>query len=90
MKTLERTVSLDSSLLRRADRKLRRYGYSFDDAVSLALCVILSRRGDPFANSEIPGPRLIASFREADAIEEGSLPAVSYKCGKDVIADCLS
>ena len=70
---LERTVMVDRSLARRADRKLRHYGHSFDEAVNVVLGIIVAKRGDPLENaeSEIPGPRLLASFREAEMMEKG-------------------
>ena len=45
--TLERTVTVDRSLARRAERKLHRYGTSFDDVVSAALTLVVSTRGMP-------------------------------------------
>lgn len=92
--TLERTVTFDSRLARRAERKVRRYGHSFDDAVNAALESFVSRRGDPFAASgqegiEVPGKRLLASFREAELMEQGLLPAKAYTDVRELIADCL-
>ena len=43
--TLERTVTIDRSLARRADRKLRRYGHSFDEAVNVVLTSLYQRAG---------------------------------------------
>ena len=89
--TLERTVTIDRSLARRADRKLRRYGHSFNDAVNIVLNIIVAKRGDPFDESEleIPGPRLLASFREAEMMEKGLIPAKAYTDMNELIADCL-
>ena len=89
--TLERTVTIDRSLARRADRKLRRYGHSFDEAVNVVLNIIVSTRGDPLGGveSEIPGPRLIASFIEADLMERGLLPRQDFGSSEELIADCL-
>lgn len=44
---LERTVTIDRNLVRRAERKLHRYGTSFDDMVSAALKLVVSTRGMP-------------------------------------------
>ena len=89
--TLERTVTVDRSLARRADRKLRRYGHSFDDVVNIVLNIIVAKRGDPFNETEldIPGPRLLASFREAEMMEKGLIPAKAYTDMNELIADCL-
>ena len=90
--TLERTVTIDRSLARRADRKLRRYGHSFNDAVNIVLNIIVAKRGDPFDESEleIPGPRLLASFREAEMMEKGLIPRQEFTSTEELIADCLS
>lgn len=45
--TLEKTVTVDRALAQRAERKLRRYGRTFDDAVEYALLMIVSVRGAP-------------------------------------------
>lgn len=45
--TLEKTVTVDRSLARRAERKLQRYGTSFDEVVSAALTLVVSTRGMP-------------------------------------------
>ena len=89
--TLERTVTVDRSLARRADRKLRRYGHSFNDAVNVVLNLIVSKRGGPLDESEleVPGPRLLASFREAEMMEKGLIPAKAYTDMNELIADCL-
>ena len=93
--TLERTVTFDSRIARRAERKMRRYGHSFDDAVNAALESFVSRRGDPFADDcghetrEVPGKRLLASFREAELMEQGLIPAKSYTDVRELLADCL-
>ena len=89
--TLERTVTVDRSLARRADRKLRRYGHSFNDAVNIVLNIIVAKRGDPLGESEleIPGPRLLSSFREAEMMEKGLIPAKAYTDMNELIADCL-
>ena len=89
--TLERTVTVDRGLARRADRKLRRYGHSFNDAVNIVLNIIVAKRGDPFdeLELEIPGPRLLASFREAEMMEKGLIPAKAYTDMNELIADCL-
>lgn len=52
--TLERTVTVDRSLARRAERKLHRYGTSFDDVVSAALMLVVSTRGMPKVFSHVP------------------------------------
>ena len=89
--TLERTVTVDRNLARRADRKLRRYGHSFNDAVNVVLNIIVAKRGDPLEETglEIPGPRLLASFREAEMMEKGLIPAKAYTDMNELIADCL-
>ena len=89
--TLERTVTVDRNLARRADRKLRRYGHSFDEAVNTVLGIIVAKRGDPLGDpeSEIPGPRLIASFMEADLMERGLVPRQDFTSSEELIADCL-
>lgn len=46
--TLERrTVTVDRDLARRADRKMRRYGFSLDDAVEWAFMLIVDQHGLP-------------------------------------------
>ena len=45
--TLERTVTLDRDLVRRADRKVRRYGRTFDDVMGYVLNIVVSQKGDP-------------------------------------------
>lgn len=47
MQTLERTVTIRSDLAQRADRKMRRYGMSLDDAVEWACMLIVTQRGLP-------------------------------------------
>ena len=47
MQTLERTVTIRSDLAQRADRKMRRYGMSFNDAVEWACMLIVTQRGLP-------------------------------------------
>ena len=88
--TLERTVTIDRSLARRADRKLRRYGHSFNDAVNIVLNIIVAKRGDPFDESEleIPGPRLLASFREAEMMEKGLIPRQDFNSVEELFAEC--
>jgi len=90
--TLERTVTIDRSLARRADRKLRRYGHSFNDAVNIVLNIIVAKRGDPFDESEleIPGPRLLASFREAEMMEKGLIPRQDFNSVEELFAECRS
>ena len=90
--TLERTVTVDRSLARRADRKLRRYGHSFNDAVNVILNLIVSKRGDPLDESEleVPGPRLLASFREAEMMEKGLIPRQDFSSVEELFAECRS
>ena len=45
--TLERTFILDRDLARRAERKLRRYGRTLDDAFAYIINVVVSTRGEP-------------------------------------------
>ena len=44
---IERTVWVDRDLARRAERKLRRYGRTLDDAVEYALSLVVSVHGVP-------------------------------------------
>ena len=44
---IERTFTIDRDLARRAERKLRRYGRTLDDAVVHALMMIVNVRGLP-------------------------------------------
>ena len=87
--TIERTISIDRGLARRADRKLRRYGRDFNDVVTYLLNELVSRRGDPIPDGETPGSRLISSFREAEMMEDGRMPSKPYSNAEDLIADCL-
>lgn len=95
MKTLEKNITLDANLAARASRKLSRYGYSLDDVITRTLSLIVSFRGNPASifkappSVELPGPRLKASFHEADLIESGKLPAKRYHKTADLLADCL-
>ena len=59
--TLERTVTVDRSLARRAERKLHRYGTSFDDVVSAALTLVVSTRGMPDLFSSVPSMITVAT-----------------------------
>ena len=90
--TLERTVTVDRNLARRADRKLRRYGHSFNDAVNVVLNIIVAKRGDPLEETglEIPGPRLLASFREAEMMEKGLIPRQDFSSVEELFAECRS
>jgi antitoxin component of RelBE/YafQ-DinJ toxin-antitoxin module len=45
--TLERTITLDRDLTRRAERKLHRYGRTLDDAVAYIMTAVVSTRGEP-------------------------------------------
>ena len=47
MATLERTFTLDRDLARRADRKMRRYGLSMDDAVEYVFMLVVETHGRP-------------------------------------------
>ena len=47
MATLERTYAVDRDLARRADRKMRRYGMTLDDAVEYAFMLIVKTHGRP-------------------------------------------
>lgn len=44
---IERTFTIDRDLARRAERKLRRYGRTLDDALEYALLMVVSVRGVP-------------------------------------------
>ena len=95
MQTKERTFTFDRDLVRRADRKMQRYGMSLDDALRQALVFIVTVRGrpdfvnDPEVRAEVPGPLLLDSFAEAEKIERGLIPAKSYSISAELIADCL-
>lgn len=43
----QRTLTIDRDLARRAERKLRRYGRTLDDALEYALLMVVSVRGVP-------------------------------------------
>ncbi len=45
--TMERTFTIDRDLARRAERKLRRYGRTLDDALEYALTLVVAVRGVP-------------------------------------------
>ena len=45
--TLERTITLDRDLTRRAERKLHRYGRTLDDAFAYIISAVVSTRGEP-------------------------------------------
>lgn len=52
---IERTIKVDRDLARRAERKLRRYGRTLDDAVEYALTLVVSVHGvPPFADRRDP------------------------------------
>lgn len=59
MQTLERTFTLDRDLVRRADRKLHRYGMSLDDALERTLVFVVSTRGNPWGETVRPVPSVI-------------------------------
>jgi len=44
---IERTFTLDRDLVRRAERKLHRYGRTLDDALEYALTLVVTIRGVP-------------------------------------------
>ena len=44
---IERTFTIDRDLARRAERKLRRYGRTLDDALEYALTLVVEVRGAP-------------------------------------------
>ena len=44
---MERTFTIDRDLARRAERKLRRYGRTLDDALEYALTLVVTVRGVP-------------------------------------------
>ena len=54
MRTLERTFTFDRDLVRRADRKLHRFGVTLDDAMSRALLYIVTSRGVPEQFRPVP------------------------------------
>ena len=98
MQTMERTFAFDRDLVRRANRKVRRYGISLDDALRQALVFIVTIRGRPDflsnpntndTHAEVPGPLLLDSFAEAERMERGLVPAKSYSSSAELIADCL-
>lgn len=52
--TLERTFTLDRELARRADRKMRRYGLSMDDAVKYVFTLVVETHGRPDFAAPLP------------------------------------
>ena len=69
--TLEKTVTIDRALARRASRKLHRYGVNLDDAFAGALSMIVSMRGIP---SFVPRPAEDERDMEFSNVED----AISY------------
>ena len=60
--TLERTVTIDRNLARRAERKLHRYGMSLDDAFAKTLVFVVSTHGNPLGDAK----RAMPAGREID------------------------
>ena len=76
MKTMERTFTLDRDLAKRADRKLRRYGMSLDDALAKTLMFVVSTRGNPWGSAVRTVPSVIEFDTQgehfvADVTQEG-------------------
>ena len=94
--TLERTFTLDRDLTQRAERKLRRYGRTLDDAVAYAMTIIMSTRGLPDFNEPITlefsvngtamRPRQSARLSPTFGSEGGMLTARLDKIGLDAFA----
>jgi len=53
-RTVERTVGIRRDLAARAGRKMRRYGFSLDDAVEWACLLIVNQRGLPDFAPPVP------------------------------------
>ena len=53
-RTIERTIGIRRDLAMKADRKMRRYGFSLEDAVEWACLLIVGQRGLPDFATPIP------------------------------------
>ena len=94
--TLERTFTLDRDLTRRAERKLRRYGRTLDDAVAYAMTIIVSTHGmpdfdDPITlefsvNGKSMRPKQSARMSPTFGSEGGMLTARLDNIGLDAFA----
>ena len=72
--TLERTVTIDRNLARRAERKLHRYGMSLDDAFAKTLAFVVSTHGNPWGGAERAMPSVIEfDFGDADGMTKEQL-----------------
>ena len=95
--TLDRTVSVDRELSRRADRKLRRYGVGIDDAVAYILTLVVESPGRPrFAppvplDFEVDGTRMRkrrgVSLPVDVAVKDGLHTATADEIGLDAFAE---
>ena len=87
---MKRTFTIDSDLARRAGRKLHRYGLTLDEAFARTLLYIVSVRGNPYRHSQpdIPGQKLLESFREAADMEAGRIPRQDFANVEELFADC--
>ena len=99
MQTMERPVSINADLARRASGKLRRNGWTYDDVLNCALAMIVSVRGKPsFMNANPDAsyryddlrPEVKASLREGKEILEGTHPAKWFDSTADLMRDCLT
>ena len=99
MQTMERPVSINADLARRASGKLRRKGWTYDDVLNCALAMIVSVRGKPsFMNANPDAsyryddlrPEVKASLREGKEILDGTHPAKWFDSTADLIRDCLT
>ena len=99
MQTMERPVSINADLARRASGKLRRNGWTYDDVLNCALAMIVSVRGKPsFMNANPDAsyryddlrPEVKASLREGKEILEGTHPAKWFDSTADRMRDCLT
>ena len=99
MQTMERPVSINADLARRASGKLRRNGWTYDDVLNCALAMIVSVRGKPsFMNANPDAsyryddlrPEVKASLREGKEILGGTHPAKWFDSTADLMRNCLT
>ena len=99
MQTMERPVSINADLARRASGKLRRNGWTYDDVLNCALAMIVSVRGKPsFMNANPDAsyryddlrPEVKASLREGKEILDGTHPAKWFDSTADLMRNCLT
>ena len=79
MPTLERKLTIRRDLAQRANRKLRRYGRTLDDAINGALMFVVSSRGLPDFVEREPGSETRGDPLESLDLEFGSADeAIAY------------